>query len=123
MEFFPAAINELLPREGVERTLFDSVNQLSRFALRRNEVEPTTGGESIRPEAEDASRDGIAVVMIVKEPAVHFAGAELGLNCLNVGHEFRHSLSAARGTARPFGGALLPRSLRALCGFFRPRRF
>ena len=60
------------------------MDQLLRLALRRDEIEPASGDVGVRIEAEDAVGEGVAVVMVVEEPAVEVLVAQGRLNCLKV---------------------------------------
>ena len=40
------------------------MHQFARLALRWNEIEPSPGGQTVRPKPQDARRNGIAPVMI-----------------------------------------------------------
>jgi hypothetical protein len=52
------------------------MDQLAGFAVGGDEVVPAAGDVGVGVEAEDASGDGVAVVVVVKEPAVEGGGAE-----------------------------------------------
>ena len=58
----------------------DAVHQLHRFAVRRNHVEPAPRDHHLLRQAEYVVGDGIAMMMIVKEPAVVVAVAQRSLN-------------------------------------------
>ncbi len=58
---------------------FDLVNQFYRFAAGRNQVEPAPRDHLTRGQAQHAVGNGIAMMMIVKEPGVDVALAERGL--------------------------------------------
>ena len=44
----------------------------SRLATRRNQVVPAPGYVPARPESEDPIREGVALVMVEKQPSVNF---------------------------------------------------
>src|SRR5215469_13387565 len=50
--------------------------QLSRFALRLDQIEPAARHHELLGQAQDAVGDRIAVMMVVKEPAVEVALAQ-----------------------------------------------
>ena len=58
----------------------DAVHQLYRFALGGNDVKPAAGDHHVGRQAEDAIGDGIAVMVIVEEPAFVVAVAQRSLN-------------------------------------------
>ena len=66
--------------KGIELAGLDAVDELSGIALRGDEVEPAAGDEGVFVEAEDAVGDGVAVVMVVEEPAVKVGVAQRGLD-------------------------------------------
>ena len=69
-EFLPGGVLTGGAGEGVELAGLDAVDELAGLALGRDEVEPAAGDEGVRVEAEDAVGDGVAVVVVVEEPAV-----------------------------------------------------
>ena len=58
----------------------DAVHQLHRFALGRDDVEPAAGDHHLLRQAEHVIGDGIAVMVIVEEPAIVVAVAQRSLN-------------------------------------------
>jgi hypothetical protein len=60
------------------------VDELARLALGGDEVVPAAGDVGLLVEAEDVRGDGVAVVVVVEEPAVEAGVAECGLNCVEV---------------------------------------
>jgi hypothetical protein len=60
----------LLPGRESSLPDFDAVDELARLAGGGDEVEPAAGDEAVFVEAEDAVGDGVAVVVVVEEPAV-----------------------------------------------------
>jgi len=70
--------------EGVETALLDAVHKLARFAGSGNEVVPAASDVRFRIEAENALADGIAVMVVIEEPAVEVRIAQSGLNCFQV---------------------------------------
>ena len=57
--------------EGVEAGLLDSMDELAGLARGGDVVVPAAGDVSLGIEAEDVRGDGIAMVVVVKEPAVN----------------------------------------------------
>ena len=70
MQFLPTGVLGLGAGQRVEAALLDAVHQLARLARGGNEVVPAARDVGLGVEAEDALGDGIAVVVVVKEPAV-----------------------------------------------------
>jgi hypothetical protein len=67
------------------------MDELARLAAGGDEVVPAAGDVGVRIDAEDAPGDGVAVVMIVEEPAVDRGGAKGGLNSFQLhGDRIRH---------------------------------
>ena len=62
--------------QRVEAALLDAVHQLARLARGGNEVVPTARDVRFFVEREDVRGNGIAVMVIVKEPAVESGVAE-----------------------------------------------
>src|SRR5947208_14298979 len=58
----------------------DSVDQLDRLSACGDQVEPSPRNHQAIRQSKDAIGDGIAVMMIVKQPAVDSALAHVGLN-------------------------------------------
>ena len=56
------------------------MDELAGFAFGGDEVEPAAGDEGVWVEAEDAIGDGVAVVVIIEEPAVEVVFAQGRLN-------------------------------------------
>ena len=61
--------------ERIETQAFNAVDQLARLAGRGHEVVPAARDVQALAQSEDAVCDGVAMVMIVEEPAI-----ELGLS-------------------------------------------
>ena len=76
----------LRAEEGIDHRIFDAMGQLAGFAFGRDEVVPATGGGPGRLEVEDAVGQGVAEVVVEKEPAVEVFLAESGLNGGEVFH-------------------------------------
>ncbi len=93
-EFLPAGIDVLDAGEGVEATGFDAMDELAGFAGGGDEVVPAAGDVGVGVEAEDAVGDGVAVVMVVEEPAVEVGVAQSGLD----GFEVHGDRIQGRGT-------------------------
>ena len=99
-QLLPAGVDGLWCREGVEAAGFDAMDELARLTDSRDEVIPAAGDVGVRIEAKDACSDGIAVVMIVKEPAVEGGGAKSGLNGFQLhGNSIRHLRKAVKPPA------------------------
>ena len=60
------------------------MDELSRLAGGGDEVVPAAGDVGVVVEAEDAVGEGVAVVMIVEEPAVEMLVAERGLDGVEI---------------------------------------
>ncbi len=58
----------------------DAMHQLHRLAVGGNQIEPATGGETVGRQSQNAVGDGIAMMMVVKEPAFVVAVAQGSLN-------------------------------------------
>src|SRR6266481_9464568 len=99
------------------------MHQFARLALRWNEIEPSPGGQTVRPKPQDARRNGIAAMMIEEKPAIDFCGAKLRLDGLNVRHDASRPLSWLCLPAPESVCASLPQLSRASCGFCCPKRF
>src|SRR5580704_9048250 len=87
VQFFPSGVEKFLAVVRIEGALLDLMYQLARFTFCRNEVKPAPGDHRVIVQAEDVAGDGIAMVMVVKQPAVNFICAQFGLNGFNVPHE------------------------------------
>ncbi len=81
-ELLPGGVGVFGAGEGVELAGLDAVDELAWFADGGDEVEPAARDEAVLVEAEDAVGDGIAVVVVVEEPAVEVVFAQGGLNRL-----------------------------------------
>ena len=80
LELLPGGVGAFAAGEGVELAGLDAMDELARLAFGGDEVEPAAGDEAVLVEAEDAIGDGVAVVVVVKEPAVEVVLAQGGLN-------------------------------------------
>ena len=67
----------------------DAMHKLARLASGGNEVVPAAGDVGLGIEAEDMRRDGIAVMVIVEEPAVERGFAQSSLDGVEIVHEIR----------------------------------
>ncbi len=65
----------------------DTMYQLHRFAVRRNDVEPAARDQHVGGQAEHAVRDRIAVMMIVEQPALVAAVAQRSLDFGKIHYE------------------------------------
>ena len=73
-----------MPGSGSRRPCFDAMHQLARLACGGNEVVPAACDVQLSAQPEDAVGDGVAVVVIVEEPAVELGVAQSGLNGFEV---------------------------------------
>ena len=69
-KLLPGAVFVLGARQSVEFSSFDAVDELLGLAVCGDEVEPAAGDEGFLVEREDAIGDGVAMVVVVEEPAV-----------------------------------------------------
>ena len=76
LEFLPGGVGVAGAGEGVELAGLDAMDELAGFAFGGDEVEPAAGDEAIGVEREDAIGDGVAVVVVVEEPAVQLVLAQ-----------------------------------------------
>src|SRR5437867_9277658 len=79
-QLLPPRIEVLRARQTVEMSGLDSVDQLDRLSACGDQVEPSPRNHQAIRQSKDAIGDGIAVMMIVKQPAVDIALAQGGLN-------------------------------------------
>ena len=63
------------------------MDELPRFALGGNKVIPAARDVRVLIQAENAARDRVAVMVIVKQPAVETGLAERGLHCIELHRE------------------------------------
>ena len=89
VKLLPTGIGRLAAGEGIEAGFLDAVDELARFARGGDEVVPAARDVGLWVEAEDVSGDGVAMVVIVKQPAVEVGFAEGGLDGFEVhgGHD------------------------------------
>ena len=78
-QFLPAGILALASGERVEMAGLNLVDQLYGFAFGRNQVVPAPGDHLTCGQSQHAVSDGIAVMVIVKEPGVDVPLAERSL--------------------------------------------
>ena len=71
-EFLPAGVDVLLTGQVVEPAGFDAMDELLRLTVGGDEVVPAPGDVGVGIDTQDASGDGVAVVVVVEEPAVEF---------------------------------------------------
>ena len=83
----PRQVHVLRAREVVAAPGLDAMHELLRFALGGNVIEPAPRGEAAGVHVQDARGDGVAVVEIVKEPAVDAGFAQCGLNRVQIHRE------------------------------------
>jgi len=84
MKFLPTRILSFAAGQRVQAALLDAVHELTRLARRGNEVVPAARDVGLRVEAKDARGDGIAMVMVVEEPAVKGGVAQSGLDLVEI---------------------------------------
>ncbi len=81
--------------QRVEAGLLDAVHQLARLARGGHKVVPAPRDVRLFVETQNAPGDGVAVMVVVKEPAVMASLAYGCLNCLNV--HTRHDTRPGQG--------------------------
>src|SRR5438046_4861038 len=79
-QLLPPRIEVLRAGQTVEMSGLDSVDQLDRLSACGDQVEPSPRNHQAIRQSKDAIGDGIAVMMIVKQPAVDIELAKGGLN-------------------------------------------
>ena len=79
-QLLPSGILALAAGQGIEMAGFDFVDQLYRFALRRNQVKPAARDHQPCWQTEHAIGDGIAMMVVVEQPRVDVAFAQRRLN-------------------------------------------
>ncbi len=67
-------------RKRIQMTRFHTMIQLERLALRGNQVIPAAGDVQIRRKTEYAVSNGVAAMVVTKEPRINLALAQRGLN-------------------------------------------
>ena len=80
MQFLPTGIKRLAAGERVEAGLLDAMDEFARLACGGDEVVPAARDVRFGVQAQDVGGDGVAVMMIVKQPAVYGGLAESGLD-------------------------------------------
>ena len=75
-KLLPACVLTLRARQRVEMSGFNFVDQLLRFPFGGNQVEPAPRDHQVWRQSENPVGDGIAMVMIVKQPCINVALAE-----------------------------------------------
>jgi hypothetical protein len=83
-EFLPSGIEHAAAGQRIETALFNAVQELARLAICRNEVIPAAGYVRIGIEAQDVRGNGIAMMVIVEEPAVNLGLAQRSLNGVEI---------------------------------------
>ena len=76
VQFLPTGVLRFCAGQRVEPGLFDAMDELARLACGGNEVVPAARDVGIGIERENARGDGIAMMVIVEEPAVKRGFAE-----------------------------------------------
>jgi hypothetical protein len=79
-EFLPGGVLGFGAGEGVEASGFDAMDEFFWLAGRRDEVVPAASDVGVFVEAEDAVGERVAMVVIVKQPAVEMLVAQRGLD-------------------------------------------
>ena len=89
VELLPTGITGLAAGQRIKPALLNAVNQLARLPLGGDVVVPAARDVGLRVEAQDVGGDGVAMMVIVKQPAVEVGLAEGGLNGFEVhtGHD------------------------------------
>src|ERR1017187_10396072 len=92
-QFLPTGVESLGARQRVQPALFYSMHQLARLARGGHKVVPAGRDVRLLVQAQNVRGDGVAVMMVVKEPAVKVGFADGGLNRLKVhtGHFTRRN--------------------------------
>ena len=79
-QLLPARIEPLDAGQRVQPALLDAMHQLARLARGGHKVVPAPRDVGLLVQAEDAPGDGVAVMMVVEEPAVEAGLADCRLN-------------------------------------------
>src|SRR5437868_2190323 len=88
MLLLPCQIEMIRAGQGIEMSWLNTMVQLCRFAIRREEVVPAPGDMKAGGQPQNAVPDGVAIVMVVKKPRVNLAFAKGRLNLLQAhGHK------------------------------------
>ena len=95
--------------EGIEFEGLDAVNEFLGLAVGGDEVIPAAGDEALGVETEDAAGDGVAVVMVIEEPAIKSSGGDGVLQGVEIHRENDNSdwRGWARGGWCSYGGKVL----------------
>ena len=101
VQFLPTRVLSFGAGERVEAALLDAVDEFERLAIGRDEVIPAARDVRLGIEAKDACGDGIAVMVVVEEPAVERGFAE---GCLD-GVEIHTDNDKRSGGVSGVGGA------------------
>jgi hypothetical protein len=83
-EFLPSGIEHAAAGQRIETALFNAVQELARLAVCGNEVIPAAGYVRTGIEAQDVRGNGIAMMVIVEEPAVNVGLAQRSLNGVEI---------------------------------------
>ena len=97
MQFLPTGIEGFGAGQCVEAALLNAVHELARLAGGGNEVVPAARDVRFWVEREDLRGDGIAMMVIVEEPAVERGFAQSGLD----GVEIHTGMIRGRATSVP----------------------
>ncbi len=76
LELLPGGVDAFGAGEVVELAGFDAMDELAGLAFGGDDVVPAAADEAGSGKAEDGGSNGIAVVMVVKEPGVEAGGAK-----------------------------------------------
>jgi hypothetical protein len=77
--FLPGRVLELCPRQACQVLLLHPMNQSGRLSLGGNKVVPPAGTQGWG-DSEHPIGDGVAAVVVVKEPTVQALFPQYGLN-------------------------------------------
>ena len=87
-QLLPARIESLGAGQRVQPPLLDAMHQLARLARGGHKVVPAPRDVRFRVEAQNAPGDGVAMMVVVEEPAVEAGLAQRRLNRVKVHTRF-----------------------------------
>ena len=70
LQLLPARIERLCAGQPVQPPLLDAMHQLARFARGGHKVVPAPGNQRLLIEVQNARGDGVAMMVVVKEPPI-----------------------------------------------------
>ena len=76
MLLLPAGIEQFLAGKRIKHSGLDAMYKAPRLAVGGNQVIPTPGDMSGRPESEDTIRERIALMMIEEQPTINLFSSE-----------------------------------------------